>query len=40
MTIKPIRVEHFSFVIEVKRRKIVRQGRPDLRVEFEDARFG
>jgi hypothetical protein len=40
MTIQPVDVQHFPLVIEVKRRQIIRQGGPHLRVEFEDARFG
>ena len=38
MTIKAVYPEHLPLAIEVQRRQIVRQDRPHLRVEFEDAR--
>jgi len=40
MTIKPINVENLSFMFEMKRRQIVRQGGPHLGVEFEDPCLG
>jgi hypothetical protein len=39
MSIKPVEAKHPAVRIEQNRRLIVWQGRPNLGVEFEDARF-
>src|ERR1700722_4373156 len=39
MTIKPVDSHDPLFAIELNRWQIIWQGRPDLGVEFEDARF-
>jgi len=40
MTIQPVDVQRPVLAIEAKRRPVVGQGRPDVRIEFEDTRFG
>src|ERR1700761_6611063 len=39
MSIKPVDMKDSLLMIELNRRQIVWQGRPNLGVEFEDARF-
>jgi hypothetical protein len=39
MTIKPVDAQDILLMIELNRWQIVWQGRPNLGVEFEDARF-